>query len=198
MISSLRYKILTLLTAVYDPVRTKPRKNGSMNHTQVKLVTSMIAETDQAVVHISGSAEYIRNTTEQLAWLTATLIVPHEGKLTVSCIYFPPQRTDIDEVRNGFFHLCLWEQVKLPEPDGGPGQCWTSLFTQSVLAYGFPLAGKERPDGMRGLEVPFEIMAAFSGVRFPVLLGQRLAFASKTNILIPEVSSNDSIQWHLD
>lgn len=35
------------------------------------------------------------------------------------------------------------------------GQCWTSLFTESVLAYGFPVCSTIRPDEMLGLEIPF-------------------------------------------
>ncbi|CAD0105836.1 unnamed protein product [Aureobasidium uvarum] len=155
-------------------------------------------EKEYAVVDITGSATYINMIVKQLAWLTATLRVPHEGMLTVSYINFQPHRRETGEMIEGVFRMSLWDREQSPRPSDGPGQCWTQLFAQSVLAYGFTSSAKDRPESMRGLELPFEIMATFAGIRFPLWLGDRRAFASETHVLVPEELSGASIQWHYD
>ena len=39
-------------------------------------------------------------------------------------------------------------------------------------------------------------MTAFAGVKFPVLLGERIVFANESSLLVPVVTSGDSILWH--
>lgn len=158
----------------------------------------MGAEREHAVVTISGAADHIRTIVKQLAWLTATLKVPRGEMLTVSCIDFQSQRTQTGQIVEGLFRMSLWHPKTVPRPNDEPGQCWTRLFRRSVLAYGFPSSAADRPEGMQGLEVAFDIMASFAGVRFPVLLGERLAFAGDVNVLIPEKFSENSVQWHFD
>ncbi|KAG9756526.1 hypothetical protein KCU73_g4872, partial [Aureobasidium melanogenum] len=185
---------------VFDPVQTRLGAAVDSTHQiQMQLFTAnMNAEKEYAVVNITGSADYIKTIVKQLAWLTATLRVPHGEMLTVSCIDFQHQRTQTGEVLDGVFRMSLWEQEKTPQPNSEPGQCWTRLFAHSVLAYGFPHSTRDRPESMRGLEIPFNIMASFAGIRFPLLLGERLAFASTTHVLVPEIFSEDSIQWHFE
>jgi hypothetical protein len=190
-----------LFLTVFDAVQTKSRTgDGSASRTQIQLVPALAHhEQEHALVHISGSFDYISKTLEQLAWLAATLRLHHEDQLTVSYVDFRAQRMQVGQTTEANFRLCLWSQDKLPQPTSHrSGQCWTSLFTESVLAYGFSLPRSERPDGMIGLELPFNIMAAFAGVKFPVLLGERLVFASDISVLIPEVISGDSVLWHFD
>lgn len=150
-------------------------------------------------MHISGSFDYISKTLEQLAWLAATLRLHREGQLTISYVDFRAQRVEVEQRTEVNFQLCLLSQDRVPQPRSQrPGQCWTSLFTESILAYGFGLPSRKRPDGMVGLELPFEVMAAFAGVQFPVHFGDRLVFANGINVLIPQVTSEDSILWHFD
>ncbi|THW24700.1 hypothetical protein D6D23_05040 [Aureobasidium pullulans] len=185
---------------VFDPVHTEHEAGVDSTHrTKMQLFPAkMNDEKEYAVVHIAGSATYIKAVVPQLAWLTATLRVPHEETLTVSCINFQPHRTQSGEIMDGVFRMSLWEREKVPQPNNEPGKCWTQLFAQSVLAYGFLSSKRGRPDSMRGLEIPFDIITSFAGIRFPLLLGERLAFASERHVLIPEIFSDDSIQWHFE
>lgn len=163
------------------------------------LSPAVVDEDEYALFEISGSSEYIKSTLQQLAWITATLRLQHEGQLTVSYVDFRRQKPHADELKSPDFRLRLWKQSKDPQPNSdNTGQWWTSLFTESVLAFAFPLPDNDRPEEMIGLDIPFDILASFSGVHFPVLFAGRLAFAGLTNMLIPEVFSNGSIQWHFD
>ena len=186
---------------VFDAVQTQSRiGDGSANRTRIQLVPALAYhEKEHALIRISGSFDYISKTLVQLAWLAATLRLHHEGQLTVSYVDFRAQKVKVGETTEADFRLCLWSQDKLPQPTSHrSGQCWTSLFTESVLAYGFPVPGSQRSEGMVGLELPFDVMAAFAGVQFPVLLGERLVFAGDGRVLIPEVTSEDSVLWHFD
>ncbi|KAH0369398.1 hypothetical protein KCU65_g3302, partial [Aureobasidium melanogenum] len=184
---------------VFDPTNTKFEAEGLKHQTQMQLFSGdMTVKNECAVVSIKGSADQIKSIVRQLAWLTTTLRVPQGETLTVSCVNFQPQRTQNGQIMEGVFRMSLWEQDKVPRPNDAPGECWTRLFAQSVLAYGFPSSATDRPERMRGLEIPFEIMATFAGVRFPLLLGERLAFAGETHILVPEMFSENSVQWHFD
>jgi hypothetical protein len=171
----------------------------SLGHqTKIRLCLALAPdEKEQALVQISGSFDQIRETLEQLAWLAATLRPHRNGQLTVSDIDFRMQQALVGDSFQTIFQVSLFSPTEVPQPDYNErGQCWTSLFTKSVLAYGFPVRGGNRPEGIVGLEVPFEIMATFAGVKFPVLCGDRVVFASESKLLVPEVTFGDSIQWH--
>lgn len=184
---------------VFDPVHARSVAGADQTH-QIEMQlfnASMNIEKEYAVAYIAGSASYIKAIVMQLAWLTANLRVPHEETLTVSCINFQPHRLRSGEITKGAFRMNLWEPDKVPRPNDEPGQCWTQLFAHSVLAYGFP-STTQRPENMRGVEIPFDVMATCAGVRFPLLLGERLSFAGETNVLVPEMFSENSVQWHFD
>lgn len=186
---------------VFDIVQTKSRNGDvSESRTQIQLFPAVSHhDNEHAIVHISGSVDYISKTLEQLAWLAATLRLHREGQLTISYLDFRAQRIEVEQRPEKSFKLCLLSQDRVPQPRSRRfGQCWTSLFTESILAYGFDLPSQERPAGMVGLELPFDIMAAFAGVQFPVQFGDRLVFASGINVLVPEVMSKDSVLWHFD
>jgi hypothetical protein len=154
-------------------------------------------EKEQVLVQISGLFHQIVETLEQLAWLAATLRPCRGEKLTVSEISFRTQQMEVGGSFEPIFQLLLFDRTQGPEPVADePGQCWTSLFTESILAYGFSLCHGNRPEGILGLEIPFEIMASFAKVEYPILFGERIIFSGDTTLLIPEVSFNDSIQWH--
>ena len=200
LLEALKACVFAASQGVFDHVVTEPNTRADPTHqTQIQLFdASSEGEKEYAVADITGSANYIKRIVNQLAWLTATLRRPSEQTLTVSCIRFHNHRMQTGKSLGRLFRMGLWEQEKVPQPHDEPGQCWAPLFSQSVLAYGFPRSATDRPEVMRGLEVPFDIMASLAGVRFPLLLGERLSFASEKNILIPEIYSEDSIQWHFD
>lgn len=154
-------------------------------------------EKEQALVQISGLFHQIVETLEQLAWLAATLRPCGGERLTVSEIIFRTHQMEVGSLLEPVFQLSLFGQTQGAKPVADePGQCWTSLFTESILAYGFSPGHENRPEGILGLEIPFEIMSSFAKVQYPILFGNRIIFAGDSTLLIPEVSFDDSIQWH--
>ncbi|KAL4955701.1 hypothetical protein BDW69DRAFT_182252 [Aspergillus filifer] len=146
---------------------------------------------DQAMLQVKGTFGQMLETLEQFSWLIATLRLCKGGELTVS------------EVKAEFFGsdklfvLSLLDQTADRKPDPREaGQCWTSLFTESNLAYGFELCSHDRPDEMLGLEIPFEVMAAFARVEYPIVFEDQKLLAGKSTLLTPVISSANCIQWH--
>ncbi|EXJ77515.1 hypothetical protein A1O3_09742 [Capronia epimyces CBS 606.96] len=164
---------------------------------RVRLLPKTADAKEQALVALSGTFHQIAEILGQLAWLAATLRPHAEGQLTVSEIDFQDHQIEIGDSIEPVFRVSLYSQDKVRQPNCDErGSCWTSLFTESVLAYGCSPGDPDRPEGLLGLELPFEIMLRFTGAKYPVWLGQRLALASESGILIPQVTFGDSIQWH--
>lgn len=152
---------------------------------------------EQIIVQISGSFHQILTALEQLSWLGATLRPGTGDGLTVSEISFRSRQIEVGSSFEQLFVLSLIDPTEGPKPmPGDPGQCWTSMFTESVLAYGFPLSSKSRPEEILGLEIPFEIMASFAKVKYPIHFRERIIFAGDSTLLIPILSIDNSIQWH--
>ncbi|KAI9367042.1 hypothetical protein BJX61DRAFT_547875 [Aspergillus egyptiacus] len=148
-------------------------------------------EAERAMLQIKGTFDKILDILEQFSWLTATLRPCKGGELTVSEIKAEFSGSD------QLLLLSLVEQTaeRMPDPKEA-GQCWTSLFTESNLAYGFPSRSDTRPDEMLGLDVPFDVMAAFSRVEYPILFEDKIILAGNSTLLTPMVSSAGCIQWH--
>lgn len=153
---------------------------------------------EYALVKIVGPFSQIKETLEQLAWLAATLRPQMGDEIVVSDIDFRAQQIQHDNSVQTVFRLSLFDKDQAPQVDSNePGQCWTTLFTQSVLAYGFPLHNPDRPEGILGLEIPFQIMAEFADTRLPIMVGDRVVFASDVRLLVPQMMFGTSIQWHV-
>jgi hypothetical protein len=152
---------------------------------------------EQIIVQISGSFHQILTALEQLSWLGATLRPSAGDGLAVSEISFRSRQIEVESSFEQLFVLSLIDLTEGPKPmPGDPGQCWTSIFTESVLAYGFPLSSKSRPEEILGLEIPFEIMTSFAKVKYPINFRERIVFAGDSTLLIPILSIGNSIQWH--
>jgi hypothetical protein len=162
------------------------------NWTKLQLYPATQGNAEYATVEVCGTSEYIRQTMEQVAWLASTLRVNLGDQLLVSSIFL--ETTDL-----GAFRMKLWGPNSLPKPDPtSPGSCWIPLFSRSVLARGVPVTTHQRPDEMCGLEAPFPLIASFAGVEYPIMLGDRVAFAGNSKILMPTAMSGDAVLWHYD
>lgn len=73
--------------------------------------------------------------------------------------------------------------------------CWLPVFTNSVIARGFPVP--EREDGEQGVEVPLEIMAALGGARHATEFDGGLVLKGHSAMFVPVERHRHSIQWHL-
>jgi hypothetical protein len=152
---------------------------------------------ETAVFEISGTMSEIAETMEQLAWLAATFRKPSGNHLTSSYTDFRPAIPfDRDDPK---FDLLLLsprqEQIKARNP----GNCWTTLLRESVLAHGFPVA--HRKEGL-GLDVPFHLMTYLAGIQYPMEYRKGIVFRGLGNdlgfypMLIPTKKLEDAMQWH--
>jgi hypothetical protein len=80
-------------------------------------------------------------------------------------------------------------------PDTGR-LCWNTMFPGGVLAQGFPI--RIHPEGMRGLEISFGLMAHLSGVEYPVFEDNKFLLKGYRTMLEPVAKTQSSVQWHFD
>lgn len=145
-------------------------------------------------VTMEGSLVQISERLEQLAWVTTIFRRPLQDQLTVSeCDFaYDGGLTAVPKFRMSL----LPPSSSFPVDADEPGQCWTSLFPRSILAYGFPVPEECRPDGMLGLEIPFHILTTFAGIQFPIRIADGLLLAGLSTLLVPGNRINNAIQWH--
>lgn len=71
--------------------------------------------------------------------------------------------------------------------------CWHPLFTNGVIAHGFPVPPRHEE---RGIELPFEVMITLARVKYPMEYYDGIVFKGPSTILIPTARISDSVQWH--
>ncbi|KAL9086985.1 MAG: hypothetical protein Q9159_003879 [Coniocarpon cinnabarinum] len=78
------------------------------------------------------------------------------------------------------------------------GNCWSSLFKGSTIAWGFPTATQRHlPDPLMGIEMSFELMLKMTGAIYPIEFDNRVIFRGNDKVLVPTASSGSFVQWHL-
>ena len=143
-------------------------------------------------VTMEGSLVQISERLEQLAWVATIFRRPLQDQLTVSeCDFaYDGGLTAVPKFRMSL----LPASSSFPVDADEPGQCWTSLFPRSILAYGFPVQEECRPDGMLGLEIPFHILTTFAGIQLPIRIAAGLLLAGLSTLLVPGNRINKAIQ----
>jgi hypothetical protein len=140
----------------------------------------------------------------QLSWIVAAFKEPPQDRLSFSGAKIEKIRdpSQNDEYRCSNF-LIVHDDApdQLLEEDNG--SCWHQTFEGLNVAVGFPIP--PRPDGMRGVELPFSLMTTFAGVGYPVAYERGFVLKGRKNALFPVQTEPDSgrigeasaIQWHL-
>lgn len=72
--------------------------------------------------------------------------------------------------------------------------CWHPLFTNGLIAQGFPVRPRQEE---RGIELPFEVMITLAGIMYPVEYFDGMVLKGRSTILVPTDRSHNSVQWHL-
>src|SRR5262249_42672933 len=73
-------------------------------------------------------------------------------------------------------------------------QCWNSLFEGFVIAKDFPIP--DRSNSELGLELPLDIMLAFSGATYPLDYLDGFVYKGHSTVLAPVRKSGNSVEWH--
>lgn len=127
---------------------------------------------------------------QQLCWLTATFSTPSPSEETIC--YCTPK---IELIGDSFpaqpiFRLgASFTQLHASERNS----CWLSLFSNAVIAHGFPIP--ERADGI-GLEMSVELMAAIIGARHAATFDGGVVIKGFSSMFVPVMRTSDGVQWH--
>jgi hypothetical protein len=135
---------------------------------------------------------------ELVAWVTATFKLSKGGSPTTSKINFQPYETALynDPSINGHFCICLcslMQEQNISDSSSVSAKCWLPLFRGGVLVCGFLIARREEGEG---LEMPFELMMLFAGVRGLMVHGDGNILVGLRRVLFPTRRLYEAVQWH--
>ncbi|GAW18451.1 hypothetical protein ANO14919_079270 [Xylariales sp. No.14919] len=159
-------------------------------HGQLPAVYAQLSSDETLKIRVKGSEAFVVDMMQQLLWLTATFSTPPPGEEGV-CYCAPTiQPIDTPTLTGPIFRLeTRFEKLHASEQKS----CWLSLFSNAVIAHGFPIPG--RADGM-GLEMSVELMAALIGARHAATFDGGIVIKGFSSIFVPVMRTRDGIQWH--
>ena len=138
----------------------------------------------------SRTPDIIVEVVQQLAWMGAALRTSRDGRIQY-CESKLEGVLKAKGVKTAIFNLTF----AMSWPDEEEQSCWFPLFTNPVIAHGFPTA--PRNDHELGLEVPLAMMAALGGARHAVDFEGGLVLKGYSTLFVPMRRHKESVQWHL-
>ena len=139
----------------------------------------------------SGNPEIIAQVFEQAVWMGAALRVSRSQQVQYSRFKFTKLESwaALDHLQE---YKVTFHTSELPEEERS---CWLPIFTNPVIAQGFPIPIREH--GEQGLEIPLELMAALGGARHVTDFDGGLVMKGYSAMFVPVKIHSQSIQWHL-
>jgi hypothetical protein len=89
------------------------------------------------------------------------------------------------------FLYSLTQEQKISDSSSISAKCWLSLFRERVLPCGFPITRREEGEG---LEIPFEFMTLFAGVRGSMVYGDDSILVGPCRVLFPTRRLREAVQ----
>ena len=161
------------------------RDNALSSYKQFDITVTLLGSV--VLCFISGTRDIIVSIIQQLAWMGAALRTSKNDRVQ----YCKSKLQGVQE--NGRpAKINLTFDIYSPAEDDQ--SCWFSLFTNPVIAQGFPVA--RRNDNEMGLELPLNMMAALGGARHAVDFEGGLVLKGDSTLFIPIRRHEDSVQWH--
>lgn len=155
-----------------------------------------------ATIIAFGSEEFLIEIAQQLSWLTASIRLPINGQVSLSdslLISSGAGFVSDSPLISGDagFEVPVYKVLTLPlhRAPEIENSCWLPLFLGTVIArnYLIPERGQER-----GLELPFDLMAAVAGIMVPKYHDGGIYLKGYSRLLYPVSGSvAGSVQWHL-
>lgn len=135
-----------------------------------------------------ASEQAIIDTAQQLAWMAAGFRVS-----ATESIQYAEASIDshLSEEPGSGFNL----SVKTIPLSAQEASCWHPLFSNAVIARGFPTP--ERTNDELGLEISIKIMASLGGARHAIEFQGGLMIKGYSAMFVPIRKCKGSIQWHL-
>lgn len=137
-----------------------------------------------------GDVNFVVVVFQQVAWLCAALRYTEKGLSSAHVTFDHVPKIPLP---TNTLHFDTNTKIDMVT-EGEKGSCWCEFLPASVIATGFPIA--PRSEGMRGLELPLEIMCALSGVRTVSRFMNGYIIMMQNSALVPIERVDKSIQWH--
>ncbi|RYP34301.1 hypothetical protein DL767_004295 [Monosporascus sp. MG133] len=172
----------------------KPTRSGvtysQVEHDQLREISAELCRDGALKLRAKGPEAFVVDIIQQLCWLTTTFSTSPPSEEGIG--YCMPM---IESVRDSaltepIFRLDTSFTKLLADEKNS---CWLSLFSNAVIAYGFPIP--ERANGM-GLEMSVELMAAIVGARHAVTFDGGVVIKGFSSMFVPVMRTRDGIQWH--
>ncbi|ETS81751.1 hypothetical protein PFICI_06753 [Pestalotiopsis fici W106-1] len=146
-------------------------------------------ERGQLIMTVTATLELIVECLQILAWAYTCLSVSPYGE------QLGRGRVNLAPSHQRFVDLVRVELSLAVEPLKMAKACWLPLFSQAVLAWGYPAPSKR--DGLIGLEIDLGVLSALSGARHAVMFRGGLLLKGISAVLVPTKYCANTIQWHL-
>lgn len=150
-----------------------------------------------------GTAHFIAELGEQLAWLGSALRSSHFDKGVAYCrprlrLTTNPESPGISRALKCDLTVSYDISFLVEQKDtvlSGQGICWYDLFRNPVVVEGFPIP--RRPKLGTGLQIPLHIMAGLIRARQATDFDGKLFIKGFSSLLFPTSLVGNTMTWHL-
>lgn len=140
-----------------------------------------------------GTADFIADATEVMAWLGGALRSSDDGIMK----YCTPQMLNCESVAGNTHYYCVIDFIMGPDvkTDAGGGCCWHGMFGDPVIVKGFPIRNRSREN--TGLEIPLDMAASLIDAKRLHSFGGQLHLKGFSAMLTPTEIAGGLAFWHL-
>ncbi|KAI0102591.1 hypothetical protein GGR51DRAFT_287398 [Nemania sp. FL0031] len=162
------------------------------------MLAASITGDSSVTIMASGLPDFVVEVGEQLAWLGSALRPsrPSAGVSIYTAHASNPIKISSDDEPSNFKCTISYNGGShQPVSQTWGGQCWYHLFSDPVIAQGFPILRRVERD--TGLEMPLELMTALTGTKCLNTFNSNVFIKGFNTMLVPVKKSEDSVIWHL-
>lgn len=172
-------------------------------HLRRDLEIAIYLQNSKTLVEVYGTADFIAEVGEQIAWLGSALRSSPFDRGVAFCtpyihrVLSQPSAEKIDGSEPyTVFHYELYFHVEhIYQQPLQNGICWHGLFNNPVLVQGFPILFRANNDN--GLEISLHMMAGLIQARRVTNFDGQLYIKSFSSLLFPTKKVGGIILWHL-
>ncbi|KAI0539656.1 hypothetical protein GGR58DRAFT_512195 [Xylaria digitata] len=182
------------LSALQSTIDTKTTSSSTFNHSPTycsngdEMKFKLMPDKTLSVL-IRGTKSTIIDIAQQISWMSATLSLSPFRQKVAYC--------NTNLVRDtSYTGLRFKVEREFAQLQSIEDPCWLPLFSNAVLAWGFPIPERL---GETGLEISIDLMAAIAGVRHAVEYDGGVVMKGFSSMLVPlkRDRETDTVQWHL-
>lgn len=177
----------TSLSDIVARTDGKTVSGASSSHAELEIDVTL----KMVVLNIeSRTPDIIVDVVQLLAWMGAALRTSKDGQ-----VQYCEAKLQGVERAEGLEPAHFYVSFDMNSPGKDDRSCWFPLFTNPVIAHGFPTAPRNHNEV--GLEIPLDMMAALGGARHAADFEGGLVLKGYSALLVPIRRHEDSVQWHL-